>query len=599
MNVGSPRLRSTLSRLHEQEGFTLVELAVAAMIVLVAVLALAYTATIGFSSIALARQRDGANGVANQMLEQIRGLPFDTVRKGLATSDLSGDPNIVACGIAKCYQSGSLTETIPTSNYAVGTNITPLVPHSRTVTAGPNTYTVQSYVTYYQDNKTQNQAYRAIVIVTWSNVAVRGASARVENQSILYSGNGCLSTATHPFAAPCQPFFYSSTVAGSGEVDVTGNLPGANFSRATLWPADVSSNMQMEQVASLQGTTQASTVSTLASDGSSEQFSNRAQVSSAADNDPVQSDPDYSTVSLPNVSTGTLTFSGSTGSLWVTSRSGDAGTTISTVTANPTTHACQGESDNLPCGSSTVFPGQNGSQKRMSTNLDLVANGNDLHLALLALMDSPSSQSLVFTDRNTASGSTRCVGTSGDGCVHAEGTLNFGQISLGGLPAGLPNGSVPVGWQGYFVQLSNFTETTTAEVGISAAAPSVSVSGTVSYWNGVGYTTISLIAGPSVPIPVAPLNITTIVDGKILIVSVRADANGLKTGGTVINDSPTTCGTPPVACRKLADATVSSPILGDILYTVTFDGQTLADLDIHTALGSLVSHGEYQPSPSG
>src|SRR5437773_8531899 len=113
--------RRTLVDLRSEDGFTLIELVIAATIILTAVLALAYTATIGFSGIALARQRDGANGVANQMMEQIRGLPFDTVRKGLSSSDIAGDSNIVTCGIAKCYQSGSLTETIPTSNYAAGT----------------------------------------------------------------------------------------------------------------------------------------------------------------------------------------------------------------------------------------------------------------------------------------------------------------------------------------------------------------------------------------------------------------------------------------------------------------------------------------------
>src|SRR5205085_6845620 len=123
--------------------------------------------------------------------------------------------------------------------------------------------------------------------------------SRVENQSILYSGNGCLSTATHPFAAPCQPFLYGTASTAAGHIDVTGTLPNADFSRATLWGGAISSTRQLEQVNAVKGNTQASGVSILPAD-SSEQFSNRNQLATAADNDPTQSDPDYSTASLPS-----------------------------------------------------------------------------------------------------------------------------------------------------------------------------------------------------------------------------------------------------------------------------------------------------------
>src|SRR6266542_1043590 len=99
-------LRRTRSRLRGEAGFTLVELMVAVGIMLVALLALAYTATIGFSDIALARQRQGATGLANQTMEQIRALPFDVLKKGLSNAELAGggDPNIISgCGGTHCY----------------------------------------------------------------------------------------------------------------------------------------------------------------------------------------------------------------------------------------------------------------------------------------------------------------------------------------------------------------------------------------------------------------------------------------------------------------------------------------------------------------
>src|SRR5438132_1293191 len=127
MDLMSPVRRSLHGRLSREEGFTMIELVIAVGIILTALLLMAYTATVSFSDAALARQRQGANGLAVQAMEQIRGLPFDTIRKGLSNSDLSGDSNIVTCGTVKCY--APLNETIPTSNYAAGTTITPLVPH--------------------------------------------------------------------------------------------------------------------------------------------------------------------------------------------------------------------------------------------------------------------------------------------------------------------------------------------------------------------------------------------------------------------------------------------------------------------------------------
>src|SRR2546426_2200630 len=98
-------LRRIRSRLRGEAGFTLIELMVAVGIMLVALLALAYTATIGFSDIALARQRQGASGLANQTMEQIRALPFDVLKKGLSNADLASgsDTKITACGVNYCY----------------------------------------------------------------------------------------------------------------------------------------------------------------------------------------------------------------------------------------------------------------------------------------------------------------------------------------------------------------------------------------------------------------------------------------------------------------------------------------------------------------
>src|SRR5439155_15386092 len=132
-----------------------------------------------------------------------------------------------------------------------------LVPHSQTIVVGPTTYTVKSYVTYYQNVTTRN-TFRLTVVVNWPNPARKGVSSSVQTQTIAYSGTGCLSTNTHPFAAPCQPFFYANGIADAGHVDISGTLAGVSLATAGVVMPDWSSNMQIEQISAVQGVATAS-----------------------------------------------------------------------------------------------------------------------------------------------------------------------------------------------------------------------------------------------------------------------------------------------------------------------------------------------------
>src|SRR5262249_32883220 len=163
-----------------------------------------------------------AAGLAGQAIEEVRALPFDTVTKGLSANDstIGTDSNITTCGGGKCYGG----EVIPTSGYVTGTTITPLVPHLRTISVGQTTFTV--YVTYY-NNVTDQTTYRLTSVASWAASGARnGARHLVKLSTVLYSPNGCLSTATHPFAAPCQPFLYGQGTSGQGSVAVTGSVDG-------------------------------------------------------------------------------------------------------------------------------------------------------------------------------------------------------------------------------------------------------------------------------------------------------------------------------------------------------------------------------------
>src|SRR2546425_6511769 len=141
-------------------------------------------------------------------MEQIRALPFDKLENGLDNTDLANsvvagpkfDPNIVLngpCGTPTVYCFKG--EQIPRGG---NPNLVPLVPHSNSIVVGPTTYTVNAYVTWY-NNVTTSNTLRLTIQVSWKNPLRKGVQSKVTTQSIAYSASGCLSTQTHPFAAPC------------------------------------------------------------------------------------------------------------------------------------------------------------------------------------------------------------------------------------------------------------------------------------------------------------------------------------------------------------------------------------------------------------
>src|SRR5256885_12402490 len=95
------RLRS------DERGFTIIESVIAITVIFASLTALAYTATIGFKATAYARERITADGVANQIMEEIRGLAYSKIQSGLSSTDLTGDANLVSCSGVYRFESCS------------------------------------------------------------------------------------------------------------------------------------------------------------------------------------------------------------------------------------------------------------------------------------------------------------------------------------------------------------------------------------------------------------------------------------------------------------------------------------------------------------
>lgn len=220
------RLHRVLARWRQaqalEDGFSLLEVVIAITIIFGALLLLLSTALVGMADAALARQRQTANGIANQILEQVRALPYETVGQGLEDTKLPQDPNVVPCPdgeyyFEKCPSVDPAAEKIVHS--AGLADVTPLVPNKGNVgpPTYPNTFTWRSYVTKAQ-GVPQAGAYRVTAIVSWNLTARQGVSNSVRNQTLIYRPGGTTDPSTGS-----GTFFQGTSDLARGSVKVTPN----------------------------------------------------------------------------------------------------------------------------------------------------------------------------------------------------------------------------------------------------------------------------------------------------------------------------------------------------------------------------------------
>jgi type II secretory pathway pseudopilin PulG len=561
-------------------GFSLIELVLATGVLAMVMSSLAFLGTSAFTDAAVARNRQTATGLANQALEQVRALPYDTVSQGLLTSDLEAgtDPLVTATDGVYKYNG----ETIP--NHTNTAAVDPLVPHRTTKTIDNTDYSVAAYVTYLGDDAT-SRSFRVTAYVSWTSGLRAGVNKFVQAQTIVYSPvgtPGCGSTATHPFAAPCQPFLYGTSDISEGGITIapysgSTGISCLSLDKAALWLPTESTNMQLEQIESVASSARTSGVELSGADGSNTLLG-RQVVTAGSDSDPSQPKPEYDTQTVGTDATvqtsATASLGGCSNSLQVTSSGGDTASATATVLSSAL-HACANSADpptnmldSLPCGNAVATQGGS-----MRAQLNLNGLGNAI---LASVAGTPGSAADTNFDASPQTAS--CTSTAGDGCIHAGHRAALGSLRIGGLMSGL-TGLAPLGFD-YLVKLDGFSRTAAAEAGVGNADPSVSSTGTIQYWNGLSYTSLAIGPGSSVNIPLASVTLTNALAATTISLS-----GSLRTGTTTAAACASPCGD--------ATAQAESPIIGDIRYTVIVAGVTLADLAIHIDLGTVAAHAEY------
>ena len=593
------------ARLHDDErGFSLVETVIAITIIFGSLITLAMSASTGFRYVGIGREEQAANQIANQLMEQVRGLAFTKITQGLQLSDLDDDPYLVddqadCGGTAGVYRfetcsGGRVVSTNFSCPIRTTDCSTPIVPNNGTIGASndyPVDYEWRTYVTNNCPTATSSgctsvDPYKVTVIVEWEGAGTAADGVqRVTTQSLFHSPSGCVSSQTHPFAAPCQPFFYGQAIAPVGQISANGTVSGVDFSGGVITTTGADSTLQIEQVSSGQGGwTQTGTELTTST--GSVLGGATTERSTAADSDPSGTTPAYSATTAGVLGSGSNQFAGSgTTLMQVQNAASDTGQAISAMSAGganacpPVPPLAALETDLLPCGG--AFAKQAGTSRIVGHFHGFAADLGDATIVSIA---NPSAAMTTFANRIAVTGT--------NGNVQDTASRAYGTIKIGGFPE---NVTAPTGWAGYLVQLSSYQDTVVTTAGTSASVPTATInSGSLSYWNGTGYTTVALASNPSYALSNLLVDRSTSVSGHTVEVKVAADS-------VAMEQVPTTSTTPTGSgsiTRTETKAAIGSPILGTFSYQVLVDGSLVVDLEIDVSLGTLSSKSLYQPAPT-
>ena len=592
---------------HHDDGFTIVELMAATAVIMTVMLATAGVFTSSLASVSFSKQRQTANSLLDQAMEQVRALPYQSIVNGLSNTDATASTDARITGGSS--QTGTWTFTVTgepiVHSGSPPSSEPPLIPPLATNVVNSTTYTVSAYPTMYSG---ASGVYRVTVYVSWADSQRQGAASSVSGQTLVYSpSSGCLSTSTHPFAAPCQPYFSAGTTTGTGQITVSagqgwsGNpIQGIPLTQAQLLMVRNEETLTAEQSTLLAGGTYTEGAS-LNVTGQADQSTGTVKTTSSADNDP-DTAPGASSTSSGSQSSSALTYSAGSGanSITLTPSSTDSETSTSTMSASASP-ACADLSNatllsSQPCVSGNV--GQSGTTASIATSLYAGSTAlGSATLASVAAQPSGTATRGFLAKLPTASGGY-CTSTSGDGCIHAAAQRAFGTILLAGLPSGVL-GSAPSGWAGSscnstnaLIQLSGYSDTVSSESGVSPGSPAATQSsGTLRYWNGSGCTTTTVNWGASPPSVTIP---------TITVSSGLGGGSQVSISATLSLGATGTATSAPSGCTTVCTASASSasPLIADITYVVTNGSTTVADLDISVNLGTLSANTSYQASPS-
>ena len=588
-------IRRNRARLDGEHGFTILETVIALMVVFASLTALAYTASNGFRYIGYGRDRIQATGIANRVMEDIRGLAYTKITGGIPTSELTSDSRIVDCSGEYRFQSCT-GEEIVSSTFDATYEAAWLVPHTDSMSVGNLDVTYATYVT--NDDPTTNP-YRVTVLIEWANGAIGNApNNSVRVQSLFWSPEGCVNSTTHPFAAPCQPFFYGQVDAPQPLLSVTGQLFdfGIDFESLEVTLPGIAATAQEEQTTDLDATTTLSGITFV--DSAGEESAGNQQAKADADNKAETATGVTGGGTTTDVTADTLSrmVTGCCGQIGLraTVAAGDTeGRSASVDASGVDTYACPTtgtrETDLLPCsGAHSRQVGAATVEVLHSHVLAPVGAANLLRVV------GPVTDTTVKIDRDAAA-----VGQ--DGLIDVVASRTLGTVQLGGFPtSGMtpPAGmsSTATSDTNYCVRLVGYQDTVRAVAGESTAtSPSASITaGTFYYYSGSGYSNKAVTDTTLDTLTVTCSSGTQVVGASTALWRVTVVSGGIAhaTATTAQTTDPTD---PTIRWDVQAD---TQPIEITIRYEFIVDGITQINLSATFDPGDLLAHGIYEPPPA-
>lgn len=431
-----PRLPGNWNRCHENcdDGFSLVELVVAMFIIGGVLLSLVTLQTKAMVTIAQAKERQQATAIANEILEQLRALPWQSVTAGAYTYEVGPYVSGNTMNIPdESFEPETLIErenVIASDDPAAGSPLDGIAGTNRTIHTDPAIpgfeFTAYSFVT--QKTSGVAEPYNLTVVVEWTPRGKAETRKVVARTTAFNTRSGCGNSETRPYASACQDFFTTQASASAPSLSVIGApivdedespepgpyeiLPGSGVSEISTSGVSVGVAIDAAQSAKVRGNVNVGAISRFDLDrNDTKRFHDGVSVT--ASDSVTSGDEQDSSGSMDATDLGIETISGGGMELVVTPgvRGGDA--------MAKTTEGCgPWASTSHPCGKAVA---SNGKQTVVLTIGDETIKLAELDQVTI------TAQSARFPGGTAVAGSpSHCVAATlvGSGCAEVEASTS-------------------------------------------------------------------------------------------------------------------------------------------------------------------------------